>query len=114
MTEAVAIGPSVDAIIESVTFSDPDPRIQKLRTQWIATRRELQAVLEKSVREHYEDRLQHHRTCQELAPALLAENETRLFRHGLEEERNETLGQIWFDIGRQIQEIMLEADTELE
>ena len=109
MSEAVLAEP-IGQIIENALFASSDPCVQRLRKQWEQTKREVNELFETCCREHYESRLQYHRSCQELAPALLAANDLTLFRVGLAQEREERLAGIWITTAARVQVIL--ADQE--
>ena len=98
-------GESFTALVEQVVFSDPDPRVQRLKARWEETQREVQELFEGACREQYEYRLKVRHGEGAADAESLARHDLALIRPMFAEEREQRLWQLWQDIHRQVGEV---------
>ncbi len=103
-------GETLEELLEGVIFADPGTH--RLREEWEATKREVQELFVKASREQYEERLDHHQTCQAPNAEELARAEASALRILLIEERDRRLAQIWATILRRVETVLAEKNAE--
>lgn len=100
------IGESLTALLEQVVFSDPDPRVQRLKARWEEIQREVRELFEGACRDQHEYRLKVRRGEGEADAEALAQRDLALIRPMLVEEREQRLGLLWQDIYRKVGEVL--------
>lgn len=106
------IGESLTALLEQVVFSDPDPRVQRLKARWEEIQREVRELFESACRDQHEYRLDYHRTCGTADAETHALRDLALIRPMLVEEREQRLGLLWQDVYRKVGEVLRELHDE--
>ena len=104
--EPALLAPTIDAVIDQVIFSDPDPRVQKLKEEWEAEQRREREAFERVCREEYDRRLDYHRICQTRNPATEARKEVNLCKPVWEVELKERLGIIWSGVVMRVAQVL--------
>lgn len=108
------IGETLEALLEQVVFSDPDPRVQRLKARWEEIRREVQELFESACRDQHEYRLNYHRVCGTADAETHALRDLALIRPMLVEEREQRLCLLWQDIYRKVGEALTEKTEAAE
>lgn len=99
-------GESLGVLLEQVVFSDPDPRVQRLKEQWEQIKVEVQQLFESACRDQHDYRLKYHRGCGAVDAATLALRDLALIRPMLIEEREQRLCLLWQDIYRKVGQVL--------
>ena len=99
-------GESLTVLVERVVFSDPDPRVQRLKARWQEIQREVRELFEEACREQLEYRLKVRRGEGAADAEALAQHDLTLIRPMLAEEREQRLWLLWQDIYRQVGEVL--------
>lgn len=97
------IGPTLERLVEDAVFSDPDPRVRRLRAEWEETKRQEMEVYEWVCREQYETRLEYHRLCATPDPEVAARREADLVTPLFKEELDLRLAEQWVLVLRKVQ-----------
>ncbi len=106
------LGKSLVELLEEVTFSDPDPRIQNLKERWAEWQRLEQEAFERVCKERYDYALNFHQICRTPNPEDVAREEVRLCRPMWEEELNARLTQLWQEITRRVNAVLEDIKDE--
>ena len=106
------IGESLTALLEQVVFSDPDPRVQRLKARWEEIQREVRELFEGACRDQHEYRLDYHHTCGTADAETHALRDLALIRPMLVEEREQRLCLLWQDIYRKVGEVLQQLHDE--
>lgn len=103
-------GETLGELLEQVVFSDPDPRVQRLKERWEQTKVEVQQLFESACREQHEGRLKYHRGCGASDAEARALRDLALIRPMLIEEREQRLWILWQQVYRKVGQVLAERD----
>jgi hypothetical protein len=98
------IGEPLEQVLERVVFVDP--QTHRIREEWEATKRDVQALFERACTDQYELRLDYHRACGEPNAEELARRDAALIRPMLAEEREHRLALVWAEVLRRAQAVI--------
>ena len=104
----------LDEVLDHAVFSNPDPRIQKLKEEWRVTEVAERGVLNRLCEEEFKSRRAYHNACRTPFPDRTAEEEVRLNREEYRKELEERLNIIWSRILMRVTNVLAAIEDERE
>jgi len=99
---------TIEQIVERVTFSDPDPRIQHLKGIWEDAKAQERHVFNQICRQEYIQRLECHRVLGTPNPEEVAKREADLCALLFREEMEARLDERWAAMQRRVAAVLEE------